>query len=818
MSRARIWIDEAGQAWRGLLRRPGYLLLAALTLALGVATSTTVFALIDQALLKPLPFPQAERLVTLGMQMDDVEGLAGRNAGAPGYYPPTKRMRSLAASGMSLGFTRNSNIARGDVAEVVPSLSADRGFLQTLGVQPLLGRNFSEEEDRPDGPQAAILGYELWRQRLGGDPEIVGKTLLVEGRTVPIVGVLPSTFVWPDRFDLMLPLQPDPGSTSTATNQHIVGRLAADASLAGATAEADAAMRRVAAGQMTTDRERGFLQRMRFTALPLHDSIFASRSGRALWMFLAAALCVLAIAAFNLGNLMLLRALTRDHDTAVRAAMGAPAARLALPAFAEALLVGVLGALGGVVLSWIGLRLLGSWVPLEWLRGQPPALSASAIGFASMAGVAVALTGAMLGAWRGRRRAALADIGREGQSGLGRGGGQLARGLIVVQVAAAAMLLLCASLFAHSLHRLSQVPMGFESRSIVTFTLSPVRGAVGDIAEVSRQARGVLQALERESGAALAGASTNLPTASQFNNYMEFPDGRGSGVQYRPVSAGFLDVFGIPLLAGRGFDATLDRVGSESVGVVSQAFAREYLGGDALGKIVRVAEGENAFVPVRVVGVVGDVRQYGPAEPAPPVLYVALGQLSPQLWGMLREYMPLQYAVQVRPGMETALMRRLPELVRQVSPGQPITDVQTMQAVVASTTRDQKLNLLLVGVFSALALLLAAVGLYAVMAVSVAARRHEFGVRAALGAPPARLLRQVLGESARQLALGLAIGLAVALASARLLQRFLFGVDAADPLAIAVVVAVLAASGLLATLVPALRAARVHPMQALRME
>ncbi|MFT4247284.1 MAG: ADOP family duplicated permease [Pseudomonas sp.] len=823
MSATGVWLAEAAQSWRGLLRRPGYLLLAALTLALGVATSTTVFALIDQALLRPLPFPQAERLVTLGMQTDDIDGLLDANAGSPGYYVAARRMRGLVSAGMSLGFTRNSNIALGDVAEVVPSLSADRGFLRTLGMQPLLGRNFSEEEDRPNGPQAAILGYDLWWQRFGGDPAIIGKTLLVEGKAVPIVGVLPRAFVWPDRFDLLLPLQPDPASTNTSTNQYIVARLRPGVALAAASAETDAVMRPViaAAVQAISDEEaRKRFQQIRFTALALHDSVFASRSGKVLWMFLVAALCVLAIAAFNLGNLMLLRSLARGHDAAVRTALGASAARLAAPAFAEAGLIGLAGAGGGLLLAWLGLHLLARWVPAEWLRGQVPALGSAAVAFAALAGIVVALTGAALGSWRGRRRAVLAALRSEGRGGLGREAGRLARGLIVVQVAVAALLLLGASLFAHSLQKLSQVPMGFHSQSIVTFVLSPVRATVGNIEAVSHQAQAVLQALAQEPGAGIAGASTNLPTGSQLNMYVELPDGRGTSVQYRPASAHFLEVFGVPLLTGRSFDASRDSAHSEPVALVSQVFARQYLGGNALGKVLRMPldESGNRKLALRVVGVVGDVRQFGPAEAAPPVLYVALPQVSPELWAALREFLPLQYAVRVRPGAEATVMQSLPELVRQVSPGQPITDIQTMQAVVASTTRDQRLNLLLVGVFSALALLLAAVGLYAVMAVAVAARRHEFGVRAALGAPPARLLRQVLGEGARQLALGLAIGLAIALALSRLLQRFLFGVGATDPVSIAVVVAVLALAGLLACLVPALRAARVPPMQALRQE
>ncbi|MGH8086028.1 MAG: ADOP family duplicated permease [Lysobacter sp.] len=812
-------MDDFIQAWRGLLRRPGYLLLAVFTLALGVATSTTVFSMINQALLKPLPFEQQDRLVTLGMQGVGDSGYMSQNVAAPAFLGAARQMQTMSSVGMVLSRTRTTNVAMADRAEVVSSLAADRGFLRTLEVRPLLGRNFSELEDRPNGPSAAIITYDLWQRGFGSDPAIVGKGLLVEGRTVPVVGVLPQNFVWPDRFDVLLPLQPDVASTSTATNEYIIGRMRPDVSLTAASAEADAAMRPMMAEQMRSDDAREQLARVRFSALSLRESVYSSRSGNVLWMFLAASLCVLAIAAFNLGNLMLLRCLARDHDAAVRAALGASNGRLALPVFAEAALIGLLGAIGGVVLAWFGLRLLGSWVPPEWLRGETPGLSVGALVFALLAGGIVALFGAGLGILRGRRRSALASLGREGQVGLSRGAGRLARGLIVVQVGVAAMLLLGASLFGLSLKKLSQMPMGFESRSIVTFTLSPVRAEFAEASAVKRQTQDVIRILGREPGVELAGASTNLPTGSQFNMYVELPDGRGVSVQYRPVTAQFLEIFDIPLLMGRGFDASLDQAGSEPVAVVSEAFAREYLDGDALGRVVRVADGgDNSFTAVRIAGVAGDVRQFGPAQPAPPILYVALNQISPELWTLLRDYIPLRYAVKVRPGMEGQFAGRLHKLIRQVSPNQPITDVETMRAVVAATTHDQKLNLLLVGLFSVLALLLAAVGLYAVMAVAVAARRHEFGVRAALGAPPGRLLRQVLMEGGRQLALGLAIGLAAALATSRLLQNFLFDVDAADPMAIAIVVLVLAGAGLAACLLPAMRADRVPPMQALRMD
>lgn len=818
MSAVRVMLDETRQSWRGLLRRPGYLALAVFTLALGLATTTLVFALIDQAVLQPLPFADADRLVTLGQQRGDEHGLRQTNMGAPGFLPKARRMSTLADSGMTMGFTRDVDIGGDRVPQVMQALYADRGFLRTLGVSPMLGRNFSADEDTPNGPQAAILSHALWQRQFGGSSEVTGSSLLVDGRAVRIVGVMPSNFAWPDAFDVMLPMQPDPASVDNGTNQYLVARLKPGATLAQASAEFDAAVRPLYVSFVRNEKNRQQLAAMRFNALPLAVSVFSSQSGPMLWLFLAASLCVLAIATVNLGNLMLLRSLTRDHALAVRAALGAPVTRLALPALAESLLIAVLGALGGLVIAALGLDLLDAWIPSEWLRGQPPSIGWQAGLFALLAAVLVALAGSMLAVWRGRRQDVLGALRGSGRGGLERSAGRMARALIIVQVAVAAVLLLGASLFARSLQQLSQVPMGFESRDIVTFTLMPVKSRHGDIAAVAAQARSLGDALRREPGIVDAQASAVLPTGSQLNLMMQLPDGRRDAVQFHPITSGFLDLFGIHLQAGRGFDISGDGAGGEKVCIVSAAFARTYLDSQPLGKIVNVQGMDERLIPMRVVGVAGDVHQFGPADPAPPVLYLPLAQLDDGLWQLISGFMPLRYAVQVKPGMEATLTRRLPEIVQQASPGQPINAIQTMQTVVASTTSGQRLNLLLVGVFSALALLLAAVGLYAVMATAVAARRHEFGVRAALGAPPTRLLGQVLGEGAMQLALGLGIGLLVALALSRLAQRFLFGIGVADPLAIGMVVVVLAAAGVIACLLPALRAARVHPMQALRVE
>lgn len=813
MSVAILW-NEASQSWRGLLRRPGYLLLAVLTLALGVATTTAVFSLLDQALLKPLPFPQADRLVTLGQYFD-----AQRNSAAPGYYAPVRRMRSLASAGMLRSWAINANIARGDEGRVVGSLRVDRGFLETLGLPMALGRNFNTEEDQPNGPQAVILSHTFWEQYYGADPAAIGQTLQVEGRAAQVIGVLPAAFRWPVQFDILLPMQPDPASTNLSTNEQIIARLKPGVSVAAASAEAGAVLSAVIRQnpRMSDEWERHLLEYPP-NALPLKGSVFSSRTGNTLWLFFGAGACVLLIAAINLASLMLLRALGRSHDSAVRVALGAPLVRLGLPALAEGLMIGLCGAVLGIALAWLGLRLMAGWVPPEWIRGEAAALTTTSVGFALLAGAATALLASLLGLLRVRGLPLTRELVGGGRAGWSRGAGRLGRGLVIAQVVVAVVLLIGAALFTRTLQRLSEVPMGFESRAVTIFSLAPIKERYPDVGAMVEQTDRIVERLQRLPGVAHVGAGSNPPTATQLNWSYVLPDGRSISAQYRFMTPRFFDVFGMPVLAGRGIGEQ-DTAGAERICVVSAAFARQYLGDSPLGKIVSIEDdGDDRRVPMRVVGVVGDVRQFGPAEPVPPIVYTPLAQLSPGTWQVIRGFGGLTYAVQSRAAAGGNTERALREAIAEVAPQQPISDLESMDAVVASTTNDQKLNLLLVGLFAGLALLLAAVGLYAVMATAVAARRHEFGVRAALGADPRRLLWQVLREAGLQIAIGLLVGLGIAMAMSRLLQRYLFDVRVADPWAIGAVVIALGLAGLLAAFSPALRAARVPPMQALRNE
>jgi predicted permease len=815
MSSMGVILEEARQSWRGLVRRPGYFVLAVATLALGVAAVTIAFSLLHQALLKPLPFPNPDRLVTLGIA---VKRNPNQNIAAPQYYPLLKSMRSVESAGILMNWTANTNVAFDDQAEVVTALRADRGFVETLGLPLALGRNFNLDEDRPKGPDAVILGHDFWRTRFGADASVVGRTLQIEGRPVQVVGVLPKAFQWPDRFDLLMALQPDPNDRDLSTNQTVVARIKPDATVASTAAETRVVLTSMLENRAgVTERQKEYLRRNPPTAIPMSTSVFARRSGDTLWLFLGAAACVLVIAAINLASLMLLRALARSHDGAVRSALGAPLSRLALPSLAEGALVGLVGSVAGLGLAWAGLRILGGLVPAEWLRGEVVTLDGASLAFALAAGLVTAVVAATLGILRSLK----IDLARElvggGRGGLSRQSGRLGRMLVIAQIAVAVVLLIGAALFMRSLQELESVPMGFQSRSVTTFTLAPVKERYAQARDAVEQTSRILERLRSFPGVEAAGASTNLPTGSQLNYTMVLPDQRNITGQYRLSSPGFLETFGIPLLAGRGFDDRDDAAG-ELVCLVSAAFARDHLGGEPLGKIVTLPMDEGPNISMRVVGVVGDVRQFGPGEPMPPTLYAPLAQIPAPIWALLREFGPLNYALKLRSSTAGVDERELRRAIQEVAPLQPISNLQPMQSIVASTTSQQRLNLLLVGLFAGLALLLASVGLYAVMAVAVASRQHEFGVRAALGATQSRILKGVLREAGWQIGLGLAIGLVIAMAFSRLVQSFLFGVSAADPLAIVAVLAVLGLAGFVASLVPALRATRVEPIQALRSE
>lgn len=800
-----ILLTELRRSARACARRPGFAALATLTLGLGIGACAAVFALLDAIVLKAPPFPQSERLAVISQTY----GAGNWAALSPQQYRLLADLPGVERIGSSFA-PKDVNVAGQGEPELVTAWPADAGLLATLGVGLVQGRNFSVEEDRPGGAPAAILGHAFWQRHFNGDPGVVGRTLTIDGVATPVVGILPATFRLEGTPDLLVPLALPSASRDDGTNLRVIARLAPGTTIAAVAGALDA---RLAAHGA----ELGFTaaRRMHFTATSL-----AANFGAAAWpvlsLFFACALCVLALVAVNLSNLMLLRAVARSHDGAVRAALGASGRQASLPALAEGLLIGVLGSGLGLLLAAAALALSRAWLPPEWLPADAALLGPRVWVFALAAGLSVAALSAAFGAWRSRGETAVRELVTGARSGLSVGSGRLGRSLVVAQAALATVLLASAALLSHSLLRLNRVDLGFDANGVLVFRLNPSPALYPDVATVEDFSRRLIDRLRAEPGVRDAALTTNLPIASQLNLPVEVgADVEVSSMQFRAASPGAFATFGMPLLAGRDF-ADADRAGAEPVAIVNAAFARQYFGGDALGKTLRVALGDDAPA-LRVVGVVGDVRQYGPQEDAPPIVHVPLAQLSDPVLGLLRQFIPLNAAIRVD-GDAALFAERARAALREVAPQQGLAALRLLERDVADATVGQRMNAVLIGLFAGLALLLAGVGLYSVTAVAVAARRREFGVRAALGAAPLRLMRGVVDGGLRDVAIGLCVGLIAALGASRLLERFLFEIGPADPAALAVTVVALLLAGLLATVLPALRASRQSPMQALRGE
>ncbi|RAP59808.1 permease [Oleiagrimonas sp. MCCC 1A03011] len=808
-----IWMIEIVRSWRASVRRPGFLLLASGVLALGIGASVAVFTLIEQTLLKPLPIPQASRVVMMGRSRAGSVGTVTVR-----QYRHMQSLPGVASIGLAEKWSTVNVAGDGDPA-LVPAVHVTPSWLSTLGVVPRLGRNFTADEARAHGPHVVILGHGFWQRRFAGRADAIGRSLRIEGARYTIVGVLPARY---DRMgfggDVMLPFIPPPeGSVeATSANQFAVARLNEGVGLDAMSARLDARIHGMYR-QLGSHRD----EHTRFIVRPLSTWLHAD-ARPVLLLFLGSALCVLMIALVNLTNLMLTRALLRQHDAAVRGALGAPRLRQALPTLAEGALVGLLGAGLGIALAELALALAQGWIPDAW-RPQGilhPALLASVLGI--VVGVVGAVLAAALGLWRSLAANALETLREGGRNGLNRRSRRLGRVLVVIQVALATALLSSSGMLLHTLYDAAHTPLGFSSQGILTFELKPVKGDYPDTASVLDLSRRLQERLHAVAGVTQVAMTTNLPSgvgvSSQLEAGMQSPDGPVFNTQFHAVSPGFFKLFGIRQRKGRLFAST-DAQGAEAVAVVSASAVKRGYDGHALGQQIQF--GGHAFQwSARIVGVVDDTHQYGPLKQAPSTVYVPLQQIPDAMMKMLRKFEPLRVALRVH-GDPQDYRARVRQAVADIAPQQPIAQMRTMRAIVHGTTAAMRLNLTLIGIFAVLALLLAAAGLYAVMSVTVAAREREFGVRMALGSSPIGLTGLVLRGGLLQIAIGLALGVILALSLSGV-ERSVIGAlgnrSLFDPLALSGVCLTLLLAGLMACLAPGLRASRVQPMRALRGE
>ena len=811
------WIEHTLQdlryALRGLRRNPGFTLTAVLAAAIAIGASTAIFSAVDRILFRPLPYRDEARLVSAGMMtpLDSNEFLLAdayfdlrRNPG------PFAAVTSFQAGAIECDLTEQSPLR-------MRCLRLEANFLDTLGVRLAAGRNFSAEEDRPNGPRVAIISHALWRSRFAADPAAIGKTLSIDGTPTRVAGVLPPDFVMPTltHADILLPEALDEARERSGRALRVFARLKPGVTLP----QAQSRLQPYFARMLETVPPR-FRKEVTLRVRPLRDRQVGDARAASLAL-LGAVLAVLLIACANIANLLLARAVGRDREIAVRAALGASRFRLVRLALTESLLLAVAGGAAGCGLAFGLLRAFQAIAPEGLPRIEEATVDQRVVLFSAAAAV---LSGILFGLFPALRRTEGAVLGSARTVGPARG--WLRGALVTAQIAISVTLLTGAGLLLRSLDNLERLPMGFESDRIITASFVLGRQRYSRDVEQLALFRELEQRLETLPGVSAAAVSDSIPpfggtrgrplSTIDVEGRPQRPEGSGGMVAWRYVTPGYFAAMGIPLRRGRPF-SQLDRgAGAYSV-VLSESLARlMFPDEDPLGKHIQRGPQGQWFT---VVGVAADARNLGAEKTSWPEYYFVRKAVPDVTWA--NQEPPLGWrgaVVVVRTAVDPKLAASsLRGLFASLDPTLPVA-ISTMRQRLAQGTGRPRFQATLLAAFAAIGVLLAAIGLSGVMSFLVAQRRREIGLRMALGATPGSIVRLTLGFAARSTAAGLIIGGAGAYVATRWLRAQLFQVAPGDPRPLAGAVAVLVLVALIAAAGPARRAARVDPGTTLRAE
>jgi predicted permease len=818
-------------AIRQLLKNPGFTAVAVLTLALGIGANTAIFSVVNAVLLRPLPYPEPGQLVQLRM---DQSGRSNTEIGGDTFVEVKDQSQSLARIAAYRG--GDMTLTGAGSAERIVAGAVTAEFFPLLGVQPALGRNFTREEDTPNGPKAAILGHGLWQSRFGGDADVLNRTITLNAQSYTVVGILPARFQYPEPFQLWIPLAlgetgGGEGGTFAKFGEGMwllkaIARLKPGVTLEQTQTELRTIAQRIQPRGPTATRggdgerggrgEGGGRGDSVLTLVGLHEQVVGGMKG-ALLVLLGAVALVLLIACANVANLLLARAVTRQREMAVRAALGARRLRIVWQLLTESVLLSLAGGGLGLMMAFWGVRALGRWsgasLPSMHGIGIDGWVLAFTLGVSVITGLAFGLAPAVQ-AWRTDVNSALKEEGR-GDTG---GHRKWFRHLLVVsEVALALVLLIGAGLLIKSFSRLMEVNPGFRADGVLTFQVTLTEGPSSP--QKVNFIEQILERLRPLPGVQAAAATDSLPltqfsriTVAEIEGRPPIDFRRAKPGEVKPVSRptvtlDYFNAMGIPVRNGRAFTLQ-DARPAAGVVIVNEAFVKHHFPGEsAVGKRIRL--GGSAKAPWQtVVGVVSDVRQSGLAGD------VKLEVYTPKLEDVGDE---LSFVIRVA-GEPADLIPTVRKMLAEVEPNQPLHNVMTMEQRLASTTTSRRLNTVLLGSFAGVALLLAVVGIYGVMSYSVTQRRREIGVRMALGAQKSEVLGLIIHGGLRLTFLGVAIGLAGAFVLTRYLSSLLYSVKATDPWTFLTGAVALTGVALLASWLPARRAAKVDPMEALRNE
>lgn len=785
-------------ALRGYLRRPAFTAVVVLTLALGIGATTAIFSVVKGVVLAPLPFPEADRLMWLvgTWEQGNQEGTS-----PPDFHYFREQSRSFEQLAATTTFEPPYNLTGGDRPELLQGRMASAGLFSTLGVRPVLGREFSRDEETPGGAKVVMLSHELWTGRFGADSALVGSSIMLHGGPHTVVGVLPPGFDLLGKTDVWTPMRLNFPTLRRVRMLQMVGRLRDGVTIEAAQQEMSAIARQLEETYPQTNQTWGI------RLVPLTEQILGPFRV-AMYVLFGAVIGVLLIACVNVANLVLSRAMARETEFAVQAALGASRGRLIRMLLTESLLLSIAGGIVGSVLAVGSVKLLKAFAPPTIPRLGEIGVDAGVLLFAFTASLVTGLLFGIKPALRASRTDLSAALKAGGRSSTGTS--RFRSALVVGQVAMTLVLLVGAALLSQSLWRLSNVNPGFRTDHLLVTRMSIPAAKYSDPERKAGFWRDVTAAVEAIPGVMSAGLVTELPLSEQ-DNPTAFtavtPGGDSLVINVRGVSPDYLATMGVPLRSGRHLSAD-DRAGGRQVLVINESMARAFFPEqDPIGHVFTFDFGQMPYT-AEVIGVTGDIRHSSLAAEPFREAYLPVEQT------------PLStYNLVVHTAVEPmSLVGAVRDAVWAVDADQPMAEFRSIDTIVSESLGQPRFRSILLASFAALGLLLSMVGLYGVVNYLATQRTREIGIRMAIGARDVDILRMVLKKGITLTALGLALGIGAAVVATRVLASLLFGVEALDLTSFVATSLVLLLVAGLASYLPAWRASRTDPAQALRYE
>jgi len=818
---ANLWHDLK-HSLRSLFKNPGFTIAAVAALALGIGTNTAIFTVVNTVLLKPLTYPDADRIVQFLLTSPD-----GKGAGAsPTKFNNWRQQTSVFQDVTAYDFGGPGFNLTGDHPEQVHGIHVSEAYFRLLGAPVMMGRTFTPQEDSPNGGKVVVISYGLWQRKFGGNPKVLGSALSLGNEPYTIVGVLGQSFVADPEADIWLPFQIDPNSTNQGHFFLGAARLKPGVTLTRANAQLN-----VAADQFRRQYPGGFLgPEEGFAVEPLRDSI-VSDVRSSLFILLGAVSLVLLIACANVASLLLVRASGRKREFAIRVSMGATRGRIVRQLLTESVLLALTGGVLGLILGYLGVRGLlalspgdiprtgenGASVGIDWR------VLAFTVGVSLLTGVLFGLFPA-IGASRPDLNSTLKESSN--RSGTGFRQGKVRSLLVVTEVSLAIVLLIGAALLIRTFVALRNVDPGFNAHNVLTMEMSLTGDRFQKTIGVAQLVKTGRERINAVPGVEASASACCLPLEGGFGlpfDVVGRPVGKDphtGDAGWMNTSPGYFDVFKIPILRGRDFKDS-DVAGAPGVVLINDAMAKKFWPKEnPVGQQIVIGKGVGPQFdePARqIIGVVGAIRDGGLNRDPRPLMIVPQAQVPDGITALNASIGPVVWLVRTHTDPHQ-FMTSVPEQLRQASGGFPVARVRSMEEVVIHSTARQDFNMLLLSIFGGSALILAAIGIYGLMAYSVQQRTQEMGIRMALGADRGRIRNLVVWQGMRLAIVGTIVGIGAAFALTRFIASFLFGVKPYDPTVFVAVPVMLCVVALFAVWLPATRASKLDPMESLRVE